>query len=232
MIQEPIRLSVVLPAYDSLGRLHDGVFAVREWLLHRPGPSEMLLVSRKTGIDRRFVVSRGRVEESVFPVSRGSLSLAGAVGNSRGRTVLLMDPDILHLLPVAERLVAWVEAGWDVSLATPATFPANDISFTRNALDPDPDRDPRGLSFAAYGGAVARRIAAAHATQDFGAGDEHLYLVSDSELRVYEEEVAWPVDRKEPLSFSGILSLFRSAQAGSPAGTDTAPGWTPSPRAA
>ena len=51
------------------------------------------------------------VEETPFPVSRVDRPLSRAIGASRGRTVLLMDPDLLQLIPVAERLAHRVSAG-------------------------------------------------------------------------------------------------------------------------
>jgi hypothetical protein len=196
-------LSVVTPAYDPNGRVHDVVYAIKDHLVSRGSRAEVLVVSGESIPDlpgKRICIHDGLVSETMeaTPGRPGPAPLARAILATLADRVLLIDAPPPVPVEEMDRLLEYLDKGRDVVVARPEGG--------------EESGRERGLCFSAYRGAVARRIAALHGAQDFGCGDEHLFLVSDPDLDVCEVRVPRrdTVDRL-PCSFGGALRQFREA---------------------
>jgi hypothetical protein len=150
---------------------------------------------------KRIRVDGHEVAETMeAPAGRpGPAPLVRAILSTLADRIVLVDAP--PLVPVAEMetLLARLDEGCDVVVARPLEGTGSDAG--------------RGLCFAAYRGSVARRVAAMHGAQDFGCGDEHLFLLADPDLTVCEQPVSLRsgTDRV-PCSFAGALRQFRDAR--------------------
>ena len=197
-------LSIVMPAYDANGRLHESVYALKEHLVNRGRRAEVLVVAacRTPGLPwKRIRVEEGVVVETTeTPAGRpGPSPLAGAILATLADRIVLVDAPPLYPVAEMETLLARLDEGCDVVVARPLDGAASD--------------ERRGLCFAAYRGSVARQVAAMHGAQDFGCGDEHLFLLADPDLRVCEQPLGLRTGAKgTPCSFGGALRQFRDAR--------------------
>jgi dolichyl-phosphate beta-glucosyltransferase len=122
-------LSVVIPAYNESSRLPRTLEAVQRYLRARGEPHEILVVddgsgdetaerAREAGGEAVAVVSNDRNRGKGYSVRRGMLL-------ARGARRLMTDADLSTPIQELERLIAALEAGSDIAIASRAVAGAH-----------------------------------------------------------------------------------------------------------
>ena len=115
-----VRLSVVVPAYDEADRIGTTVRTLRDGLaeVDRAGELELVVVddgSTDATADAALVAGADQVV--VQPANRGKgAAVRAGVLAARGRTVAFTDADLAYGPEQVLRVLAAVEAGWDVAI--------------------------------------------------------------------------------------------------------------------
>lgn len=113
-------LSVVIPAYNEEGRLGPSLVRVKEYLAAQTYQSEVLVVDNAS-TDRTSDVARSAGVEVVREPKRGKgAAVRTGMLAARGEYVLFSDADLSTPIEEVERLMAALEAGHDIAIASRA----------------------------------------------------------------------------------------------------------------
>lgn len=118
----PLRLTIVLPAFNEAPRLTATIPAVRAAIaaLAADGGAEIVVVDDGSTDDTADVaLAAGADQVVVLPENRGKgAALRAGVAAARGRTVAFTDADLAYSPDQLVPLVAEVEGGWDVVIGS------------------------------------------------------------------------------------------------------------------
>lgn len=126
-----IFLSVVIPAYNEEQRLPASLAAVLPWLDRQPYRSEVLIVDDGSEdatvevVQKTIAQRQDQAEESgcrlqlVANEHRGkAYAVRSGMLQGQGRYVLFSDADFSTPIEDAEKLLAWLEQGYDVAIGS------------------------------------------------------------------------------------------------------------------
>jgi dolichyl-phosphate beta-glucosyltransferase len=113
-------LSVVIPAYNEEGRLGPSLARVKDYLVAQTYQSEVLVIDNAS-TDRTSDVARSAGVEVVREPKRGKgAAVRTGMLAARGEYVLFSDADLSTPIEEVERLMAALEAGHDIAIASRA----------------------------------------------------------------------------------------------------------------
>lgn len=113
-------LSVVIPAYNEEGRLGPSLVRIKEYLAGQSYQSEVLVVDNAS-TDRTSDVARSAGVEVLEEPKRGKgAAVRTGMLAARGDYVLFSDADLSTPIEEVEGLVAALEAGHDIAIASRA----------------------------------------------------------------------------------------------------------------
>jgi dolichyl-phosphate beta-glucosyltransferase len=120
----PLRLSVILPAYNEAARIRPYLESIGQYVERRGTPAEILVVD--DGSDDRTDLVVARVQAALPMVrllrldrnSGKGAAVRNGVLEARGATVLIADADGATAIPEIERLEAAIEKGADLAIGS------------------------------------------------------------------------------------------------------------------
>ncbi len=214
-------LSIVIPAYNEAGRIRQTLHAVREYALARGRPCELIVVDDGSE-DRTAAVVRGTDVSPVelvvrrFECNRGKgAAVREGMLAARGELLLLCDADQSVPVSELERLLPWLERGYDIAIGSrdrpesrldPPQPPARRLAALifraiRRRLLLSAIRDTQ-CGFKLFRREVARELFAAARLDGWLFDCEVLALAVARGYRVREVGVLWgdvPASRVRPL---------------------------------
>ena len=121
--QGDLYLSIVLPCYNEQKRLPDTLRRVGEFLRSRPYPAEVVVVDDGSSDDTAALVEQAmRQDPSIRLIKNEHRGKAYAVRTgmlaAEGRNVLFTDADGATPITEVDKLLALLEAGADVAIAS------------------------------------------------------------------------------------------------------------------
>ena len=209
----PIALSVVVPAYNEVGRI-DGTLDAIESHLGRRGSSYEVFVAadgddgtRERAAERARADPRLRVLGSRERRGKG-YGIRAAVALSRGAVVGFVDADDKTPFAEVDKLLPWLEQGWDVVVGSRAAEGAQlearrplhrrlgSFGFSlvlRVLLDVGGVRDTQ-CGFKFFRGDVARDLFGRQRIDGYMFDAEVLHLAARAGHRIKEVGVRWRDD--------------------------------------
>jgi len=200
------RLTVVVPAYQAVGRIEETISRLRLALgdVEVDGGVEILVVddgsSDGTGESAR---AAGADKVVVFPHNRGKgAAVRAGMLAARGRTVAFTDADLAYSPDQILRLLAAVEGGWDVVVGSRRRYETSAVTrggllrdvtgrvfnlFTRGVLEGHYPDTQCGLK--AFRADVAHRIFSASKVDRFAFDVEMFHLAERFQLSLLEMPV-------------------------------------------
>jgi len=127
-----VRLTVVVPAYNEERRIDSTLRRLSEYLNAAPGPNELVIVVDGSQDDtlakvKSAPVGNLRLEILDNIVNRGKgFSVRRGMLAARGRYVLFCDADLSTPIEEVERLIAALDSGYDVAIAS-RSLPESDV---------------------------------------------------------------------------------------------------------
>lgn len=228
-----VYLSIVIPAYNEENRIGSTLRQILDYLNGRPYEAEVLVVidgsqDRTIDVVREFadnapnlvVVNNGSNRGKGFAVRQGMLE-------SRGQFLLFSDADLSTPIAEVERLLAHLQRGYDVAIASRA-LPDADIrvrqpwwrqlmgkifnGFVQVLILPGIHDSQCG--FKCFPREVAQQVFPRQRIDRFGFDVEVLWIARKLGYRIAEVPVTWtndPLSKVHPIrdSFWMLVDLFR-----------------------
>ncbi len=233
MTDEPVHLSVVIPAFEEEARIGPTLARVRTYLDGQPYRSEVLVVvdggtdatlaqAERLGADwpALRVLDNGRNRGKGFSVRRGMLE-------AEGRYRLFSDADLSTPIEEIERLIAAMDGGAQVAIGSRA-LAASDVrvrqAWWRQSMGRAFNRVVRLTTVAGFGDTqcgfkcfraeAAREVFARQHLERFAFDVELLWIATRLGYEIVEVPVVWvndPASRVHPVSDSlrMLLDLAR-----------------------
>lgn len=209
----PIALSVVVPAYNEVGRIDGTLDAIQAHLARRGASYEVIVAADGDDGTRERVAERGRGDARIQVLGsrerRGKgYGIRAAVKRTRGAIVGFVDADDKTPFSELDKLLPWLEQGFGVVVGSRAAPGAaieaprplhrrlGSIGFSlllRSLLDVGGVRDTQ-CGFKFFRGDVARELFARQRIDGYMFDAEVLQLAARAGHRIKEVGVRWRDD--------------------------------------
>lgn len=232
-VPKDVHLSVVIPAYNEENRIGKTLRRVLEYLSDQSYESEVVVVDdgsqdRTIEVVREFTTNFPNVTVLDNVPNRGKgFAVRRGMLESRGRFLLFSDADLSTPIGEVERLLVYLQNGYDVAIASRA-LPLADIRvrqpWWRQSMGRTFNRLVRKLflpdildsqcGFKCFPRDVAQQVFSRQRTDRFGFDVEILWIVSKLGYRIAEVPVTWvndPLSKVHPIrdSFWMLVDLLR-----------------------
>ncbi len=203
-------ISIIIPAYNEAGRLGPTIDRLRGYLEGRGGKFEIIVVDDgSTDNTARLVTSLavhtpGISLLSYSPNAGKGHAVKKGVLASRGDLVLLSDADLSTPIEELERLLPFIEQGYDIAIGSRGMEESSIMvrqSLLRETMGKTFNFLVRALvlggitdtqcGFKLFRGEAARKLFALSSVQGFGFDVEILFLADKKNLRIAEVPVRW-----------------------------------------
>jgi dolichyl-phosphate beta-glucosyltransferase len=226
----PVRLSVVIPAYDEASRIERTLDETMRFLDGRPTSWELVIADdgsrdQTVAIVQRYIAAHGdaRVRLVALPVNRGKgAALRAGVAATRGERVLLMDADLATPIEELDALERALDQGYKVAAGSRAVASSDVVrpqSLLRVMLGRAGNLWIRSLAvpgvndtqcgFKLFDGDVARELFARAREDRFGIDIEVLCLARRRlGLRIAEVGVRWEHQAGSKVRWNDYIDVF------------------------
>lgn len=116
-VSAPLRLTVVIPAYNEGERVAETIRALDQHLSHDMASSdfELLVVDDGSSDDTADIAKRAGAAVCKLDKNRGKgAAVKAGVLSSQGQTVVFTDADLAYPPALISRAMSEIEAGWDI----------------------------------------------------------------------------------------------------------------------
>ena len=226
----PVRLSVVIPAYNEASRIEHTLDETMRFLERRPASFELVIADdgsrdQTVAIVQRYIAAHGdaRVRLVALPENRGKgAALRAGVAASRGQRVLLMDADLATPIEELDVLERALDQGFKVAAGSRAVASSDVVrpqSLLRVMLGRAGNLWIRSLAvpgvndtqcgFKLFDGDVARELFARAREDRFGIDIEVLCLARRRlGLPIAEVGVRWEHQAGSKVRWNDYVDVF------------------------
>ncbi len=215
-----IRLSIVIPVYNEAAIITQTLQKVDAYMSAKGHRSEVIIVDDgSTDSTATLVAEFARGKPEVRLVSNDTnqgkgFSIRHGVQESRGEFVLFSDADLSTPIEEADKLLAWLEKGYDVAIGTRGTgngtvyVPQPPIRLLAGKTFSLIQRAVAGVNigdtqcgFKAYTRNAANKIFPMQRIRGFAFDVENLYLAQKLGFRIRPVPVDWVNNRDSRVRF-------------------------------